>query len=261
MDGDSCTAAAPRSGLGWLALGYEHLVFYGLLAIFGFASLFWTLPAALLYRVLPRRVGEPFGQRAIMLGFRFFVGAMRASGLIQCDLRALDALRGDRALVIAPNHPSLLDAVLVMSRLPRISCAAKAEIWYNAFLGAGARLAGFIRNDSPATLVREAVRQLAAGRHFLIFPEGTRSHASLVGDFKGGFALIAKRAGAPVQTLFIESNSGFLGKGWPFFRKPQFPLVYRIRLGERFTAGGDLHDFVAGLHAYYRRELGARPRR
>jgi 1-acyl-sn-glycerol-3-phosphate acyltransferase len=247
-----------RAGLaGRLRQAYEHLVFYGLLAMFGIMSLLWSLLAGLLYPLLPRRLGEPLGQLVMMAGFRGFVATMRGTGIFACDLQALDALKRAPAMVIAPNHPSLLDAVLVISRLPHVVCAAKAEIWNNAFLGGGARLAGFIRNDSPTTLIREAVRHLRAGRHFLIFPEGTRSSIRPVDGFKGGFGLIAKQAKAPVQTVFIETNSGFLGKGWPLFRKPEFPLVYRVRLGRRRMATGDVHHFVNELHSYYRLELGA----
>jgi 1-acyl-sn-glycerol-3-phosphate acyltransferase len=239
---------------------YEHAVFYGLLAVFGLTSLLWSLPAAVLYQLLPRRLGESLGQFMIMALSRYFVGAMRMTGIIDCDLGALDTLRQEPALVIAPNHPSLLDAVLIISRLPHVACAAKAEVWDNLLLGGAARLAGFIRNDSPARLIRQAARQLRAGQHFLIFPEGTRSSCEPVGDFKGGFALIAKKSGAPVQTVFIDSNSHFLGKGWPLLRKPQFPLVYRARLGRRFRAEGDTRAFMRVLHDYYRRELSAEPR-
>lgn len=239
-----------------LRRGYEVAVFYGLLAVFGLSSLLWSVPAALLHAVLPRRLGEPLGQLMIMAGFRYFVAAMRLSGIIQCDLSSLDALRRSGPVVIAPNHPSLLDAVLVISRLPRVVCAAKADIWDNVFLGAGVRLAGYVRNDSPAALVRQAAQRLRAGRHFLIFPEGTRSGVAPIGEFKGGFALIACQAGAPVQTVFIESNSRFLGKGWPLFRRPAFPLVYRVRLGRRIAVSGDIHRFVDELHAYFQQELG-----
>lgn len=239
-----------------LRRGYEVAVFYGLLAVFGLSSLLWSVPAALLHAVLPRRLGEPLGQLMIMAGFRYFVAAMRLTGIIQCDLSSLDALRRSGPVVIAPNHPSLLDAVLVISRLPRVVCAAKADIWDNVFLGAGVRLAGYVRNDSPAALVRQAAQRLRAGRHFLIFPEGTRSGAAPIGEFKGGFALIARQAEAPVQTVFIESNSRFLGKGWPLFRRPAFPLVYRVRLGRRIAVSGDIHRFVDELHAYFQQELG-----
>lgn len=246
-------------GLGVLRLVYEYVAFYGLLLIFAVSSFLWSLIAAIVHPLLPRRIGEPLGQFMIMAGFRYFVACMKGSGIIECELSALDLLRGAGALVIAPNHPSLLDAVLVISRLPRVVCTAKAKLLHNPFLGGGARLAGFIRNDVPTRLVREGVRQLSVGRQLLIFPEGTRTSGPVIDSFKGGFALIAQRAGAPVQAVFIESNSGFLGKGWPLWRKPAFPLIYRARLGPALSVEGDLHDFVATLHDFYRRELGDPP--
>ena len=260
IDGGALTIDREATGRTLLAdrlrRGYEVVVFYGLLAVFGLSSLLWSVPAALLHAVLPRRLGEPLGQLMIMAGFRYFVAAMRLTGIIQCDLSSLDALRRSGPVVIAPNHPSLLDAVLIVSRLPRVACAAKSDIWDNLFLGAGVRLAGYVRNDSPAALVRQAAQRLRAGRHFLIFPEGTRSGTAPIGELKGGFALIARQAGAPVQTVFIESNSPFLGKGWPLFRRPAFPLVYRVRLGRRMAVSGDIHGFVDELHAYFQQELG-----
>lgn len=236
-------------------IGYQYFVFYGLLVVFAISSLTWSLVAAILYPLLPRRLGAPLGQFMIMAGFRFIVGLMRLSGIIKCDLTALDALRGTPGLIIAPNHPSLLDAVLVISRLPRVVCTAKAKLLTNLFLGGGARMAGFIRNDVPTHLVREGIRQLRAGRQLLIFPEGTRTTGETVDAFKAGFALIAKRAGAPVQTIFIDSNSGFLGKGWSLIRKPEFPLQYRVRVGPALAVESDLHAFVEELHTIYKRAL------
>jgi 1-acyl-sn-glycerol-3-phosphate acyltransferase len=249
--------AAPRFG-GGLRLA----ACYGILVLFGITSLLWSLVASLLHRVLPPRIGEPLGRRVIRAGLRGVIGAAERAGVLQADLDVLDALCGAGPLVIAPNHPTLLDAVLIMSRVPHIVCAAKAPIWDNPFLGGAARLAGFVRNDSPTRLVRQAIRHLRDGRHFLIFPEGTRSSGRALGPFKGGFALIAKRAGAPVQPVFIETSSRFLGKGWPLFKPPTLPLVYRARLGERLNVAGDVHAAVERLERRYRQELGfSDPRR
>lgn len=247
---------AKGASIRFLRRAYEYFVFYGSFAVFGISSLSWSLLAALLHLLLPRKLGEPLGQFMIMAGFRYFIGVMKMSGIIECDLAALDVLRRDTPVVIAPNHPSLLDAVLVISRLPRVVCIAKADVLDNWFLGGGARLAGFIRNDAPITLIKRAAQRVGAGHHLLIFPEGTRTVREPVNRFKGGFALIAKKAGAPVQAVFIESNSRFLGKAWPFFKKPEFPLVYRVRLGRRFEVGTDVQAFVTELERYYREELG-----
>jgi 1-acyl-sn-glycerol-3-phosphate acyltransferase len=86
------------------------------------------------------------------------------------DFSALDALRGEAPLVIAPNHPTMLDAILLISRLPRVVCITKASLWDNAFLGGGIRLAGYVRNDLPLPMIRRAAAAVAAGSHLLIFP-------------------------------------------------------------------------------------------
>jgi 1-acyl-sn-glycerol-3-phosphate acyltransferase len=235
-----------------------HLVaFYALFLLFGLVSFLWSAIAAVLVHVLPRRLGEPLGLCVIRRGFRAFFAAAEASGILQLHLVALDALPRGEPLVIAPNHPSLLDAALVMARVPGVICAAKSPLWNNLLLGGAVRLAGFVRNDSPTRLVRDAIRQVRLGRHFLIFPEGTRSSAWPVGPVKGGFALIARRAGVSVQTVFIETNSRFLGKGWPLFKRPPLPLVYRVRLGPRIAAAGDSAELVDRVRRCYHQELGA----
>lgn len=236
---------------------WSYGLFYAGLALFGVACLIWSLPAGLLYRVMPRDRGTRLGQLGIMYGFRGFIATMQAMGNFRCDLAALNSLRDAGPLIVAPNHPALLDAVLVISRLPRIVCITKASLWDNVFLGGGIRLAAYIRNDTPLTLVKLARKELRAGHQLLIFPEGTRTVTPPVNAFKAGFLLIARQAGVPVQTVFIESNSRYLSKGWSLFRKPDLPLVYRARLGRRFEVPRDLHAFAAELEDYFRRELTA----
>jgi 1-acyl-sn-glycerol-3-phosphate acyltransferase len=235
----------------------DPVLFWGGLALFGLSCLAWSLPAGLLNLMLPRRMRAPLGQFMIMAGFRFYLATMEAVGMFRCDLRALDSLRDEGALIIAPNHHSLLDAVLVISRLPRVVCITKASLWDNWFLGGGIRLASYIRNDAPVKLIKLALGELRAGRHLLIFPEGTRTVTPPVNAFKGGFALMAQKAGVPVQTVFIESPSRYLTKGWSLFRRPERPLIYRVRLGQRFNVGPDVHMFVADLERYFHRELAA----
>ena len=195
--------------------------------------------------------------------FRAYLAVLDASGLFKFDLSALDALRDEGAMIIAPNHPSLLDAVLVGSRLPRIICIMKAEIQDNPILGGGARLAAYIRDSSSFNMIRSAVACLRAGNQLLMFPEGTRTTPHAHCHFKGGYALIAKTAGVPVQTVFIETNSKFLGKGWPLYRKPAFPLIYRVRLGQLLLeVNGEVKIRSVGtMERYHRDAHGVAARR
>ncbi len=234
---------------------YQTAAFYFVLATFGIVFLGWNLPATVLHWVLPRERSVRVGQYVIMRAFRGLLALMRIAGLARFDLEALDALRDQPGLVIAPNHPTLLDALLVTSRLPRIVCITKASLWDNPALGAGARLAGYIRNDAPFPLLRHATSAIRGGSHLLIFPEGTRTRCWPVGAFKPGFALMARRAGAPVQTVILHASSPYISKGWPLWRRPRFPLVYRARLGQRFTVDGPAARFSDTLEAYFKAEL------
>ncbi len=144
----------------------------------------------------------------------------------------------------------------MISRLPHAVCIIKAPLWKKSFLGGGARLAGYIRNDAPINMIKTAAREVQNGQSLLVFPEGTRSSGTSLGHFHGSFALIAKLANAPIQTVFIENVSGYLGKGWPLFKRPAFPLEFRVRLGRRFNVPDKVGTFVADLENYYRDELG-----
>lgn len=88
-----------------------------------------------------------------------------------------------------------------------------------------------------------------------MFPEGTRTVAAPVNPLKASFALVAREAGVPIQTILFETNSTFLAKGRSILRKPEFPIVYRARLGQRFNVTGDPRETVAAIDAYFRREL------
>lgn len=239
----------------WTAFGYEYAVLYGGLLLLAALLLAWSPVAVLAGLVLPRHVGLRLGQLGIMYLSRGYLSALSASRLVKLDLKSLDALHDERSLIIAPNHPSLLDVIMMASRLPRAVCIIKSELGDNFFLGRAARLAGYVRNDSAITMVRQASHSVRAGGQLLIFPEGTRTSSKPVDPFKGGFALIAKTTGVPVQTVFIETNSPFLGKGWPLLKKPEFPLSYRARLGRRFEVDGQVKPFVTEMEGYFRDTL------
>lgn len=229
-------------------------VYFGL-GLLGVLGLLWSLLAVPLYYLLPRRTGLTFGRWLIHTAFRWYLRTLSAIGACRFDLSALDALHGQPPMIVAPNHPSLIDAVLVISRLPGLACIMKADILDNPSLGAGARLARYIRNDALRNMIHLAVADLHAGHHLLLFPEGTRSTARPIGPVRGSVGLIAKQAQVPVQTVFIETDSPFLTKGWPLVQRPLLPITYRVRLGKRFDPPQDVQAFAVAIEAYFQDAL------
>jgi 1-acyl-sn-glycerol-3-phosphate acyltransferase len=239
----------------YLRIIYEYFALYSSLTLLGVICLAWTVFALPLYFILPTRAGTAIGRRGIMVGFRIYTWSLSITGAYRLDLRAIDSLRGGPPLILAPNHPSLIDALLILARHPNLVCVMKSELMRNVFLGSGSRLARYVRNDSSRQMVKESVAHLRAGGVLLLFPEGTRTTQAPINPLVGSVGLIAKYANVPVQTLVIETDSPFLSKGWPLFKRPDLPVTYRVRLGERFDPPADVAGFTAQLDRYYRHAL------
>ncbi len=234
---------------------YDYLVLYLGLVWLGVLCLAWTPIALIVYPLLSEQRGRALGRYVIMAAFRLYLASLTISRRCSFDLTALDALRDEPPLIIAPNHPCLLDAVMVISRLPNVACVLKASLMNNVFLGAGARLARYIRNDPLRLMVKLATGDFKCGSHLLLFPEGTRTTAHPVNPFKGSLGLIAHHAQVPVQTILIETDSHYLSKGWPLFRKPAMPIHYRVSLGRRFDPPQNSKQFMTELEQYFAHEL------
>lgn len=233
-------------------------VLYVLLIGLGTLSLAWNLIAMVLHPVLPPALGRVVGRAGIAYGYRGFWTIASLVGMMRIDASCLDVLRNEPGLVIVANHPTMLDALLLVAHLPRSACIMKASLMKNVFLGAGARLARYIRNDSARTMVKLAVDDLRHGGQLVIFPEGTRTENGPLNTFRPGVTLIAKLAQAPIQTVFIDTDSPYLGKGWPIWRVPPLPIVFRLRLGERFAPSQDSAAMLAQLENYYRHHMEPR---
>jgi len=119
----------------------------------------------------------------------------------------------------------------------------------------GALRAGYAPNDTGHGMIRKVVDGLREGGQLVLFPEGTRTTQSPINPFRPGVTMIAKLAGAPIQTVFIDTDSPYLGKGWPLWRLPPIPIVFTARLGERFAPSEDTagllkqleQSFIAGM--------------
>lgn len=244
-----------RRDRGHLWSAYEYVAMFVGLGFLALICLLWLPFAMILHPLLPRRWGQPLGRFLIMAGFRTYLGFLALCCACRFELSALDGLRHEGPLIVVANHPSLLDAVMILSRLPNAVCVMKAGLMDNILFGAAARLARYIRNDAPLNLILDAREELRRGAQLVIFPEGTRTTTFPVDPLLPTAAVIAGRTGTPVQALCIAFSSPYLGKGWPLFARPDLPLDISIRRGRRFAAPKDAGDLTAQLEQYFRAEL------
>lgn len=212
----------------------------------------WLPFASALHLLMPRKSGSAVGRFAIHLGTRFYLGLLQRFCGCRFDLTELKSLKRQGPLIIAANHPSLLDALLLVSQLPNATCIMKATLMDNVLFGGAARLASYIRNESSIELLMRSGDELRQGAQLVIFPEGTRTIHSPVNPILSGTGMIAIRSGVPVQTVLIEFSSPYLGKAWPLFRPPSLPLSCRVRLGRRFDPPRDVTSFNREMEGYFR---------
>ena len=233
------------------------MAFYGAYLLFaGLGSLvsIACLVPSLLFRGVRVRA---FGQGLIQRLFAFFIRYVRACGLVDVDATALAPLCDVRGTIVVANHPSLIDAVVVVSRLPRAFCLMKGSLSRSIVLAGTSRLAGYVDNQTGLGLVKLCAQRLKEGGNLVIFPEGTRTVGKELHPFKMGFALIAVQTGSPVQTVHITVDGPFLGKHWPLLKMPDRRVRFLLEPGKRFepAPGMDVKTFGGLVEDYFRKSL------
>lgn len=221
-----------------------------------------SLTGTFLCWILPHKYALACGRFLLQKDFQLFVFLLKITGLLILEDDALKTLANRKgAMIVSPNHIALWDVVFIVAQVPKLLCVMKGSILRNPFLGGGARLAGYIPINSITQMLKLAKQQLKGNEQLLMFPEGTRTKtdAQWLNPLKGGVALLAKQTGVPVVPVFIRSNTRFYEKGWPLYRKPQFPLKINISVGEPVIVakGESVQAFAMRLEKIFMDELSS----
>lgn len=256
---ESANLRISESRPGVVRTAWNYAKQFASLLLFVVGGFFLALSVPALRKIWGAERAPERTQRLIQALFRFYIRWNTRLGLLDFDASELDDLRDARGLIIASNHPGLLDAVFMIPHVPNAVCIMRGSLMRHPSLGATARLAGYITNDRGSELIRGCVRKLNEGRNLLIFPEGTRTRfgADGVNSFQSGFALAAVKSGAAVQTVFIEMSGRFLRKECGLLAAAKVPLVMRMRLGGRFNPGPgeSAKEFSKRLEDYFRSKV------
>lgn len=202
----------------------------------GFAVLgLWLLSLAVLLpllRLLPGRApGDLRAQRAVHHSVRGYFRLLTWMGILRLRCEGAERLAEPGTLVVA-NHPTLLDALCLMSFMPQADCVVKERYYRNFFLGGPARAAGYIPSRDGVEVVGDCVERLVRGRSLIIFPEGTRSPVRGLGPFQRGAAHIALRAGRDPLPVAITCEPATLYHDQPWWDVPERRFELTLRVGE-----------------------------
>ncbi|MEM7141291.1 MAG: lysophospholipid acyltransferase family protein [Actinomycetota bacterium] len=139
-------------------------------------------------------------------------------GWLKVDVGGLENVPSDGGVILAANHLSFLDSVLLMYAPPRrVTFLGKQEY---VTARATRRLfpaAGMIPVDRSGRGVARslglAIERLRAGEIVGIFPEGTRSRDGLLHPGHPGVAHMALKSGAPIVPVGIVGSDRSMAPG------------------------------------------------
>jgi 1-acyl-sn-glycerol-3-phosphate acyltransferase len=151
---------------------------------------------------------------------------------------ALNAIPREGPLIIASNHVSNADGVLVGAWLTprlgrRIHWLGKREMTEWPIVGPFV-LAGSVhpvdRANVDIDVFRLLLRILEAGNVVVVFPEGTRSASGEMQQAKDGVAMLALRSNAQILPVGVIDTDRF----WPKGKLPRLGKRVEMRVGEPF---------------------------
>ena len=156
---------------------------------------------------------------------RVFSGLVRA--IYRIEVVGADRLPATGPAVVASNHESFLDGIVLGAAIPReLRFVAKAELWRSRLLAWMLDGLGAIpleRGHSDYLAAARVLQALAAGQAVVIFPQGAvRSDRA----WKQGAAHAALMTGAPLVPVRLVGTARALSRG-----RIGFPRL-RVIIGE-----------------------------
>jgi 1-acyl-sn-glycerol-3-phosphate acyltransferase len=217
----------------WLFQLYLGFTYYFSWFLFGLGGLLLNIVCAFLLIVPGReRFGGPV-RRAIRWLFAFWLKWLHASRVVQIHWRGADSNVLTTGTVYVANHPTLVDATVLLARLPDAICIFKPALLRNPVIAPAAIVAGYVSGDSGIDLIRIVSDKISAGRSLLVFPEGTRTlPGQVLNPLKPGFALIARRAKAPIRLIVIKASPHLVQRNRAWWRLPPLPGWIEVTFGD-----------------------------
>jgi 1-acyl-sn-glycerol-3-phosphate acyltransferase len=170
-------------------------------------------------------------------------------------------IREIHSSVIACNHLSYLDPILLISLLPKQRTIVKRTFFKVPFFGWLLNNSGYIPSTSremlgPAMINNlESIKEyLAAGGNLFIFPEGTRSRDGKLATFNKGVFSIARYCNAPLKLIFIKGTNKLFRPGSFSFNTRDFNII-EVRLIGSLEPDYQSNDFSISAVADQARSL------
>jgi 1-acyl-sn-glycerol-3-phosphate acyltransferase len=172
-----------------------------------------------------------------------FIGRPILLILFSVEYHGLENIPATGPVILAGNHPSYLDPVLLVMPVTReIKFMAWDALFNVPFLGWLIKSLGAFpvdtRRGKGEAAYLEARRVLQNGWALGIFPEGQRSERGPMGELRTGVARLAIETGAPIVPVTIGGAS----RAWPKHKLLPKPAKVIVRFHRPIRVSADQRD-------------------
>ncbi len=181
---------------------------------------------------------------------------------VDLEVRGRQHVAGAAPRIIAFNHASTLDMLIVQAVLPdRGVPVAKREFIRVPIIGWVVYLLDFIlldRSDrarAAASLTRAARRISKERLSVVISPEGTRSRTGELGPFKLGLMHLAVASHAPIVPMIIAGSARCMPHGQLWSRPGKVIVEFLPAIDTRDDSLDNLHERADALRALFLAEI------
>jgi 1-acyl-sn-glycerol-3-phosphate acyltransferase len=185
-----------------------------------------TLPILFVVALVIFVVTRPFDRRGLVFHmFSCFWGSfyIYMNPLWRMRIVGRERLPWRGPAVIAANHASLVDILVLYGLYRPFKWVAKASLFRIPVIGWNMWLNGYVSlergdRESIRSMMEQCQKLLAQGWPILIFPEGTRTETGELQRFKDGAFRLALEAGCPVFPVVVKGTYDTLPKHGIVFR-------------------------------------------
>jgi 1-acyl-sn-glycerol-3-phosphate acyltransferase len=195
-------------------------------------------------------------------GYQLFRASLKTIliWLFKLKVTGSENLPQKQKVILAGNHTSLLDGLIVMAAYPhRIYFLAHQKIFKRHFFSWAVRQLGFVPvrvGGVNKEAILESLRILHMGKSIGIFPEGKITEDGNLAEAKRGMEIIAHKTDVPIVPFAIEGAY----EAWPLNKPYPKPYPVEIRFGkpiyiQEIEHKGDLTDELMQDIAQIKKEM------
>ena len=206
-------------------------------------------------------------RRVVYGSTRAYVRSLHKLRLIDLETIGFGDAWPTGSLIVA-NHPSLIDALILLGCVPGGVVVAKRSLQVNPFTWGAIHGAKYVVNADAPSLLSSCLARIAAGESLVLFPECTRTAGDGVIRLRRGAAQIAVRAGCPVVPVTIEYSEPLLTKESRWWLAPKVRPRVRVVRHQPIDPAQFMHSSAGvtraarrlneHLQVLYTKELAAR---